>query len=216
MKKMFVLRNFTFLVIFVFTMFALSCSKVDDGIVPNSPENTQLKSAKAVKKGDKTIVEIALEFAGDPMDTDGEFNELVKALLYVDDALGTELVNTLNGTEQFTVFAPTDQAFMNLYEALDALGIDLTPELVRDVLLYHVAEGRRATNSVVPKKNVRMIETLLEVPFSVDTTPMIHAVGNTANFVADDWGNLLVDISASNGIIHVIDAVILPIVPAAP
>jgi len=73
-----------------------------------------------------------------------------------------------------------------------------------DVLLYHVVEGRRAANSVVPKKNNKNISTLLGVDFTVSPQAQITAVGNTANIVA-------ADISASNGIIHVIDTVILPI-----
>ncbi|MGQ7868990.1 fasciclin domain-containing protein [Sunxiuqinia sp. sy24] len=207
------LNNLTLLMVFVFTLFVVGCNKLDDGVIPNSMGDENLKSGKAIKKGELTIVEIALNLAGDLTDPDGQFNELVKALLYVDGELGTGLVGTLNGTDQFTVFAPTDAAFEALYSALEVGGIDELPaELVRDVLLYHVTDGRRASNSVVPKKNVRTIETLLGVTFTVDTTPMITAVGNTANFVEMD-GALFINVSASNGIIHVIDAVILPIVP---
>ncbi|MDX1629375.1 MAG: fasciclin domain-containing protein [Fulvivirga sp.] len=81
---------------------------------------------------------------------------------------------------------------------------DLPAELVLDVLFYHVTEGRRGSNSVVPKKNSRTIETLLGATFEVNNDGSIDAVGNTANIV-------VADVSASNGIIHVIDAVILPI-----
>ncbi len=209
MKKFFSLKIFTFAIIFAFALFSVSCDKSDDAILPNNSEDAQLKAGhlpgKAVKKGDQTIVEIALGLAGDLEDPDGEFNELVKTLLAVDDALGTELVATLNGTDQFTVFAPTDAAFFALYDVAADLGIDLTPELVLDVLLYHVTYGRRAANSVVPKNKPRMIETLLEgASFKVDNQKVIWAVGNTANIVTPN-------ISASNGIIHVIDAVILPI-----
>ncbi|WP_430972825.1 fasciclin domain-containing protein [Sunxiuqinia rutila] len=207
MRKLRLLNKLTLLMVFVFTLFVVGCNKVDDGIIPNSMGDENLKSGKAIKKGDLTIVEIALDFAGDPADAEGEFNELVKALLFVDAELGTGLVGALNGTDQYTVFAPTDAAFMALYSALGVGGIDELPaELVRDVLLYHVTDGRRASNSVVPKMNVRTIETLLGVTFMVDTTPMITAVGNTAYFVDTN-------VSASNGIIHVIDTVILPIVP---
>lgn len=185
----------------------VSCDKASDDYVPSVSEDMELKAGKAVKKGDMSIAEIALI-------DDGEFDELVAALLYVDDSLGTGLVDMfLNGTDQYTVFAPTDAAFENLYSTLGATAItDLDPTLVLNVLLYHVTDGRRAANSVVPKNNPRSIQTLLEgASFKVDNTGMIWAVGNTAGFVTDEDGNPMINISASNGIIHVIDAVILPI-----
>lgn len=137
---------------------------------------------------------------------DAGFNELVSALVYVDTELDAGLVNLFaNGTDQYTVFAPTDQAFQNLYAALNVDSItDLPAPLVRDVLLYHVTEGRRAANSVVPKRGTREITTLLGSSFSVTSSGSINAIGNTANITA-------ANISASNGIIHVIDTVILPI-----
>lgn len=137
---------------------------------------------------------------------DQGFSELVGALAYVDSALNTGLVDLfLNGTDQYTVFAPTNAAFQNLYTTLEVDDIhDLDPNLVLSVLQYHVVEGRRAANSVVPPNRPRRIQTLLGVTFSVNSSAQITAVGNTANIIAPN-------VSASNGIIHVIDAVILPI-----
>lgn len=134
------------------------------------------------------------------------FNELVDALVYVDSELNAGLVDLfLNGKDQYTVFAPTDEAFMNLYSALGITDItDLDAALVLDVLLYHVTDGRRSSNSVVPKRNYRTIETLLGSTFQVTPQAEIMAIGNTANIIA-------ADISASNGVIHVIDQVILPL-----
>lgn len=136
----------------------------------------------------------------------GGFNELVEALSYVDSELDAGLVNLfLNGKDQYTVFAPTDDAFMALYDALGINDItDLDAALVLDVLLYHVTEGRRASNSVVPRKNYKTIETLLGATFQVTPTAQIMAIGNSANITT-------ADISASNGVIHIIDQVILPI-----
>ena len=134
------------------------------------------------------------------------FTELVSALAYVDEELNAGLINLFaNGTDQYTVFAPTNQAFQNLYTALDIDDItDLPAPLVLDVLKYHVVEGRRAANSVVPKVNTRSISTLLGVNFTVNTQGVITAIGNTSTITSPN-------ISASNGIIHVIDAVLLPI-----
>lgn len=136
----------------------------------------------------------------------GGFTQLVDALLYVDEEFNAGLVDLfLNGSDQYTVFAPTDAAFYSLYEVLEVNSIrQVDPSLVLNVLSYHVVKGRRAANSVVPPRQPRTIETLLGANFRVDKNANIWAIGNTANFVATN-------ISASNGIIHVIDTVLLPV-----
>lgn len=192
------------LVALVFTaVFAVSCEKEDDMFAEQHSysSDVELKKGRALAPSDKSIATIAVE-AG--------FTELVGALVYVDNTImpSPSLVNLFStGTDQFTVFAPTNEAFQALYGALGINAItDLPADLVLNVLLYHVVEGRRAANSVVPPVNDRTIETLLGSTFSVSSEGMITAVGNTATIVSPN-------ISASNGIIHVIDAVILPIVP---
>lgn len=182
------------------------------GFTSCSPEESNVDNSTASKLTIKETLD-ALNRAPAPGQTSiagiavgAGFNELVSALVYVDTELDTGFVNLFaNGTDQYTVFAPTDQAFQNLYAALNVDSItDLPAPLVRDVLLYHVTEGRRAANSVVPKRGTREITTLLGSSFSVTPTGSINAIGNTANITA-------ANISASNGIIHVIDTVILPI-----
>lgn len=187
------------LVALVFTaVFAVSCNKEDFAPEQSfTTEEVDLKKGRALAPGTSSIAQIAIG-AG--------FSELVNALVHVDTELNTSLVDMfMNGTDQYTVFAPTNDAFEALYEFLGVDGItEVDAELVKNVLFYHVTEGRRASNSVVPPVRPRSIETLLGVAFTVDSNGMITAVGNTANIVA-------ADISASNGIIHVIDTVILPI-----
>jgi uncharacterized surface protein with fasciclin (FAS1) repeats len=148
--------------------------------------------------GSLSIAEIAI---------DAGFSELVGALVYVDAELGAGLVDLfLNGRDQYTVFAPTNDAFETLYDFLSIDEIsDLPPELVLDVLLYHVVEGRRAANSVVPPVRTRTITTLLGKTFKVDAT------GTITDLFGQEASILAPDISASNGIIHVIDTVILPL-----
>jgi len=151
-----------------------------------------------VKPRDQTIAEIAIE---------AEFDELVDALAYVDEELDAGLVDTfLNGKRQYSVFAPTDEAFEALYGALEIDGItDLPAELVLDVLLYHVTDGRRAANSVVPPVRDRSINTLLGESFSVSKKGVITDIaGQEVNIVA-------ANIPASNGIVHVVDTVLLPL-----
>jgi len=207
------------LVFSTFALFAFSCQN-DDMDIPmqeaNSvalyeilEANTDGNSNKTLgarqgspKKGEDPIALIAIE--------NGGFDELVDALMYVDEELNAGLVNLfLNGKDQYTVFAPTDTAFFNLYNALDPNGgidsiRDLPSDLVLNVLLYHVTDGRRASNSVLPKSNnSKMIETLLGQTFSVDSSGMITANNSSSMIIA-------ADISASNGIIHVIDSVLIP------
>lgn len=100
---------------------------------------------------------------------------------------------------------------MHYVESIEEAGAALGAETILNVLLYHVTKGRRASNRVVPPKMPRKIKTLLGESFTVfplgSGTDNIVAIGNTANFVSLDF----VDISASNGIIHVTDTVILPL-----
>ncbi len=177
-------------------LMAASCERDFNAPPRPMPEEPMMQ---AMAPGSESIASIAIN---------NGFNELVAALVYVDKEEGTDLVNQfLTGKKQQTVFAPTDQAFFNLY---DALGeeveeiSDLPSDLVLNVLLYHVVEGRRPARSVVPMRNQRKIVTLLGEPFYVNNDASIEAIGNTANIV-------LADISASNGFVHVIDAVLLPI-----
>jgi transforming growth factor-beta-induced protein len=185
----------------VFAVVAVSCSK-NEAEAPSAVSNTDVykKGNGAPAPGDFSIAEIAINSG---------FDSLVVALSYVDAELNAGLVDLfLNGTDQYTVFAPTNEAFAALLgNDPDVQISDLPAELVLDVLLYHVTEGRRAANSVVPKKNVRKITTLLGEQFTVNPQLEITAIGNTANIDPN-----LNNISASNGIIHVIDAVILPVV----
>ncbi|MGL2986313.1 fasciclin domain-containing protein [Flavobacterium sp. RSSA_27] len=197
--KLFVMLK-AFILIAALSTVTISCDNEEmDEMNSSSTSSTEtLKSANsAPKKGEKSIAQIAI---------DGGFTELVGALAYVDEKEGTSLVNLfLNGKDQYTVFAPTNKAFENLYMALKVKGIrDLDSKLVLNVLQYHVVEGRRAANSVVPTNDSRVITTLLGATFSVNNKGQIQAVGNTATIAAPN-------ISASNGIIHVVDAVLLPI-----
>jgi len=181
-------RTILIALVMAVTIFALGLAPVTQAAPPQA----------APPPGTDSIAEIAIA-AG--------FDELVGALVYVDDELGAGLVDLfLNGTDQYTVFAPTNEAFEGLYTLLGIDGItDLPPELVLNVLLYHVTEGRRAANSVVPPVRPRVITTLLGATFTVDRTATItDLAGQQANIVSPN-------ISASNGIIHVIDTVILPL-----
>jgi uncharacterized surface protein with fasciclin (FAS1) repeats len=163
-------------------------------------------SAGAPARGTQPIAAIAIN-AG--------FSELVGALTYVDAQLNTGLVDLfLNGKDQYTVFAPTNQAFANLYGLLSGvLGTtideitDVPASTVLAVLQYHVVEGRRFSGSVVPRLNERVITPLLGESFWVRSDLTIRD-GLTG--LRTDAAIVSADLSASNGIIHVIDEVIVP------
>lgn len=126
---------------------------------------------------------------------DFELGTLVAAL----QAAG--LVGTFDGDRQYTVFAPTDAAFGALLANLDLTANELLAdtELLTAVLLYHVTPGDRSSTSVVNSGQVRMLNGQ-----SADvTTSGSEAFIDAAPIVATD-------IVASNGRIHVIDAVLVP------
>ena len=136
-----------------------------------------------------SIAEIA---AGDP-----NFSTLVAAL----DAAG--LVETLAGEGNFTVFAPTNDAFAALPEGtVEALLEDPQGDLTQ-ILLYHVVDGVARAADVV---NLTEATTLNGAPIAIAVVDGGVRLNESVNVVTTD-------IEATNGVIHVIDAVLLP--PAA-
>lgn len=121
----------------------------------------------------------------------GQFQTLVKAV----QAAG--LAETLAGPGPFTVFAPTDEAFARLPEGAlqDLLS---KPESLKAVLLYHVVPGKVMAADVA---GLTSAKTVLGQSVKIDTASGVRV--NDARVVQ-------ADVSASNGVIHVIDAVLLP------
>jgi uncharacterized surface protein with fasciclin (FAS1) repeats len=124
----------------------------------------------------------------------GSFKTLAKALEAAD------LVDTLKGKGPYTVFAPTDEAFARLPAATlnDLLKPENKKQLQR-ILTYHVVPGRVTASEVVKLSTATAV--------SGDTLD-IKSQGNTV--MVDDARVVKTDVNASNGVIHVIDAVILP------
>ena len=131
----------------------------------------------------KNLVETAIEA--------GNFKTLVKA---VQEA---GLVGTLSGKGPFTVFAPTDEAFEKLPEGtIDNLLED--KEGLGKILTYHVVKGKVMSDQVV---NLNKAETVNGQEVSIDTTDGVKI---------DNAKVITTDIECSNGVIHVIDTVLLP------
>jgi uncharacterized surface protein with fasciclin (FAS1) repeats len=138
------------------------------------------------KNHSKTIVDTAISA--------GSFNTLVAALKAAD------LVDTLNGKGPFTVFAPTDEAFAKLpKETLDDL---LKPEnktRLQSILTYHVVPGKVMAKDVVGLTSAATVNGKALTISTKDGSVMV------------DGGKVIkTDIESSNGVIHVIDSVVLP------
>ena len=120
----------------------------------------------------------------------GNFKTLVVALKTAD------LVNTLKGKGPYTVFAPTDEAFAKIPKAdLDALLAN--KEKLSAVLTYHVVPGK------VMAKDVKAGDVATVNGKTIKITTSNGVVVNTSKVTATD-------IDASNGVIHVIDSVLMP------
>ena len=124
----------------------------------------------------------------------GQFNTLAAAL----DA--ADLIDTLKGDGPFTVFAPTDEAFSKLPEGtVETLLKPENRDQLVAILTYHVVPGKVMASDVV-----KLSEATTVNGSNVDITVVEQQVRiNDATVVATD-------IAASNGVIHVIDTVILP------
>jgi transforming growth factor-beta-induced protein len=132
----------------------------------------------------RDIVDIAVE--------DGRFETLVAAV----QAAG--LVDALKGEGPLTVFAPTDDAFAALPEGTVEALLEDIPALT-NILLYHVFEGKFMASDVLGLEHLMSLQGQY-VDFSMDMDKVM----------IDNAHIILTDIEASNGVIHVIDAVILP------
>ena len=143
-------------------------------------------SIGAASATSKNIVETAVQ--------SGKFNTLVAAL----NAAG--LVNTLNGKGPFTVFAPSDTAFSKLPAGtVDGLLMPENKAKLVSILAYHVIPGKIMSGDIVGKKI--SVKTVQGSEVSVDA--MYGVKINNSNVVS-------ADIAATNGVIHVIDKVLIP------
>jgi uncharacterized surface protein with fasciclin (FAS1) repeats len=147
-------------------------------------DDSRSSAQPAAKQPTKNIVQTAVAA--------GDFDTLVSLVKRAG------LAKTLSGKGPFTVFAPTDAAFEKVpAETLEALQNDKAA--LREVLLYHVAEGRYPAKRVV---KLRSIETLAGEPVKVRTRGDVVRVGGARVVQAD--------VRTSNGVIHAINRVLIP------
>lgn len=156
------------------------------------------KKARKAPAKSPNIVEVA-----SAANASGPYAGQFDTLLAVAQAADPIVVAALTSAGQLTVFAPTDAAF----EALFAEIAPITPadllankELLTNVLLYHVAPGRRDSSAVLGSSQIRMMVSGFVYQ---DGGKLVDNNGREVGFV-------VTDIPASNGVIHVIDRVLLP------
>ena len=158
---------------------------------------------KWAEKSDSTIVEFAVGASGTPFEFDAngeDFDILVAALI------ATGVVGIFDGSD-YTVFAPNDQAFYDLTgtdndtDAFDAVVDLLGVEGVAGVLAYHVTSGVRNSRSVVSAKRITMLDGNT---ISYDTGLGLIVANQSAA------GLLNIDNRQADGMVHVIDTVLVP------
>ena len=164
----------------IFALVGAACSSDDDADATTT--TTTVAAEEEMEMG--TTVDVA---AGA-----GTFETLLAA------ATAAGLVDTLNGDGPYTVFAPTDAAFAALPEGT-VEGLLEDPAALSEVLLYHVVSGKVLAADVVGLTSATTVQGS-DVSISVDGgAVMVDGANVTAT-----------DIEASNGVIHVIDSVLLP------
>jgi uncharacterized surface protein with fasciclin (FAS1) repeats len=151
-----------------------------------APTETMAPSTDAMTDDPGTIVDVAV---GNP-----DFSTLVAAVT----AAG--LVETLSGEGPFTVFAPTNDAFAALPAGLvDKLLLPENKDVLTQILTYHVVSGKVMSTDVAAGDVA-----------SVEGSPITITVDGGTVMLNGSATVTAVDVEASNGVIHVIDAVILP------
>lgn len=150
----------------------------------------------------KTIAAIAtdLSTASSP-----QFTQLVAALARTSGTDTDLLAAVSNGDANLTVFAPTDAAFQQLYDALDVEGINDIPLATLTAVLQHHVVAARVFSTDLVNGNVATLNG--NVTISATNKTITDGSGNVANLSANA---ALLNVLATNGVIHTIDRVLLP------
>ncbi|MEQ8209534.1 MAG: fasciclin domain-containing protein [Lacipirellulaceae bacterium] len=161
---------------------------IDSVLLPPEPKQEHAGSARnaAPVKAGKTIVETAI--------ANKDFNTLVAAV----KAAG--LVDTLQGEGPFTVLAPTDKAFAALPKGtVETLLMPENKQKLADILTYHVFSGKARAEDVVKLDSAKSV-----------LGQEVKIVANEKGIMINNAKVVIANIECSNGVIHVIDAVLLP------
>ena len=155
-------------------------------LVLAAPAIAQAESSAKKNPVDKTVVELAVQ--------NGKFNTLVAAV----KAAG--LAETLSGKGPFTIFAPTDEAFAKLpKETLESLLKPENKQKLVSILTYHVAAAKMPASDVVKATSITTVNG-----------QSLTVVTKDGKVTVDGASVVATDVMGTNGVIHVIDTVVLP------
>jgi transforming growth factor-beta-induced protein len=184
-------RVTTILSVLLIAVFALvACAPAATPAPTMAPKPTDMPASAATTEPTPKPIDIV-----DTAVADGRFKTLVAAV----QAAG--LVDTLKGAGPFTVFAPTDEAFAKLPAGtIDTLLKPENKQKLTDILLYHVVSGKVMAADVV---GLTSAPTVLGKDIKI-------TVKDGKVYLNDTVQVIITDVEASNGVIHVIDAVLLP------
>jgi uncharacterized surface protein with fasciclin (FAS1) repeats len=171
---------------------ALVAAPVTGALLPATAGASPDRSSMDAKSQTKKTATIAAVAAANP-----DFSTLVTALKKAG------LVGALKGKGPFTVFAPTNEAFAKIpADQLDALLAD--KDQLTAVLEYHVLKGRVPSASLKPTQTVPTLEgDTITIDVADGAATITDGQANVSNIVKTD-------VKAKNGVIHVIDTVLLP------
>lgn len=152
-----------------------------------------------------TIADRVIDFADEG---NGEFTTLLSLIEQAAPLNGTPLVDILSDPDaEFTVFAPTDAAFAAADQTL--LG-SLSPEQVRDVILYHVVGNAVFSTDLADGEEPTLFgDPAQEITIDATNLTIGDATDDLANIVPGDNAELI-NVLATNGVIHTIDKVLIP------
>jgi len=198
-ESLFSLRNASLGLIISLSVFAASCDKTEND-QDMSTTQEGLADIAATLENFSANPDLLMGQASEPESTAKKFGGYKRppTFFYLTASLiKTNLLSTV-AKNQLTVFAPTDEAFENLFKALGVKGIrDLSAEQLKPILLYHVVNGKvfsfQLKNGFVPTLNGSAVEVKLNGGVMINDAKVKYA-----------------DIKALNGVIHVIDKVLLP------
>ena len=182
------MRRLSWIVVGLVAISSIACSEPATAPMMAGDAEEARATASQRPAESPTVVEVAMAVNAQT----GEFSTLIAAVV------SAELAEALSAVGQRTIFAPTDAAFGALGLDADNIG-GLPQDVLRNILLYHVAPGRRYAADVVSSDRIRMANGgFTEISLKND-----GAYINDSKIVTTD-------VEASNGVIHIIDAVLLP------